>query len=98
VGVEEDESTVPGDFWMSLPSPNPVTTSASVSFFNPTAGRVELSVFDVTGRLVGTVISGDMTAGEHSVEWQIGDVANGVYFIRLNTPSGSMSRQVMVIR
>lgn len=98
VGIEEDESGDLTDLWMSLPSPNPVTTSASVSFVNPTAGRVELSIFDVTGRLVGTVISSDLSAGEHSVEWQTGDVANGVYFIRLNTPSGSMSRQVMVIR
>lgn len=98
VGIEEEESGDTGTLWMSLPSPNPVTTSASLSFVNPTSGRVELAVFDVTGRLVDTIISGDLSAGEHSIEWQTGTAANGVYFIRLNTSAGSVSRQVMVVR
>ncbi len=98
VGIGDGDAGDMTELWMGLPSPNPVTTSAMLSFSNPVAGRVDLAVYDVTGRLVESIIATDLSAGEHSVEWQTGTVSNGVYFFRLNTPSGSVSRQVMVIR
>lgn len=97
VGVEDEAGAVP-QLELGLPSPNPVTTSASITFSTPAAGRVELAVYDVTGRQIGTLVSGDLEAGQHTVEWQPGQVSNGVYFIRLTTSAGALSRQVMVVR
>ncbi len=98
VGIEEGGSGDIGAFWLGMPSPNPVTTSASFSYSVPESGRVQLAVYDVTGRLVDTIVSGEIAGGEHSAVWQPGQVASGVYFVRLTTPAGAVSRQVMVIR
>jgi flagellar hook assembly protein FlgD len=83
---------------MGLPVPNPVTVSAGISFSTPSAGRVSLSVFDITGRRVETIVSEEMSAGSHMVQWQPEQVSSGVYFIRLVTEEGSVTRQVMVVR
>jgi len=62
---------------------NPLQASADVSFSISTPGIVDLSVFDVTGRVVATIASGEFTPGAHSVAWNTGSLAAGVYVVRL---------------
>lgn len=81
------------------PSPNPVTAATSLAFGVPAGGSVRISVYDVAGRMVETVFDEQVEGGTHSVEWNPGrSVSNGVYFVKLDTEDGSVSRQVMVIR
>ena len=83
---------------LNNPAPNPVTVSASIGYGMPVSGHVEMTVFDVTGRKVQTLISGQMEAGNHTYNWTPSDITSGVYFIRLTTPEGTLTRQAMVIR
>jgi hypothetical protein len=95
----EGSSEIPVAFSLDMPLPNPVTFSAALGFCLPTAGRIELAVYDVSGRIVETLLDGNVEAGEHSVSWTPGiSIANGVYFVRLSTESGTLTRQAMVIR
>jgi beta-lactamase superfamily II metal-dependent hydrolase len=78
--------------------PNPFTTATTFSFDSPAGGRVRLEVYDIAGRLV-TGLSG-AGAGEGAVAWmgtgQDGAmVAPGVYFIRIESPAGALSRKVI---
>jgi hypothetical protein len=98
VGVGDSESGTVPQLAMGLPIPNPVTISANIEFTLPESGFADLSVYDITGRKVATIINGELPAGTQVAQWQPQDVANGVYFIRLTTPSGSIARQVMVVR
>lgn len=98
VGIGEGSSGAVPQLSMGIPSPNPVTVSASIEFSTPAAGIVDLGIYDITGRLVETLVSSEMPSGTHSVVWQPGQTANGVYFVRLTTPSGCITRQVMVVR
>ncbi|UCF79685.1 MAG: T9SS type A sorting domain-containing protein, partial [Candidatus Eiseniibacteriota bacterium] len=73
--------------------PNPFVTSARIAFALKGEGfvPVNLKVFDVTGRVVRTLVSGDLTPGQHSVSWNgMSDrgerVSSGVYFYELRTP------------
>jgi hypothetical protein len=97
-GVEGSPET-PVAFSLDMPLPNPVTFNASLGFSVPTTGRIELAVYDVSGRMIETLLDGSVEAGEHSVSWTPGvAIANGVYFIRLSAESGTLTRQAMVIR
>lgn len=65
------------------------------------AGTVNLAVHDVSGRLVRRLVQGTATAGEHTITWNGRDrqgalVGTGVYFVRLNAPSGGRSRRLIV--
>jgi cathepsin K len=70
-----------------VPNPfNPVTT---ISFDVPRTGAVRLAVFDLRGRLVEELVSGQIEAGKHTVQWDGTDrnghtVAAGVYFARMD--------------
>ena len=66
-------------------------------------GSFELSIFDVSGALVRTLVSGEQTAGEKSVTWDgrsdSGNrMASGVYFYRLTTPDFTDTRKMVLLK
>ena len=93
-----DATSRPYTLHLANPAPNPVTVSASISYGLPSSGHVELTVFDVTGRKVRTLASGQAEAGNYTVNWTPAEINSGVYFIRLTTPEGILTRQAMVVR
>ena len=70
----------------------------------PRAGRVTLRIYDVGGRLVRSLVSGEVQeAGRHTVEWDGRDVAGaatgaGLYFGRLGVGGESDVRRVVRVR
>ena len=69
--------------------PNPFNPLTTISFDVPRTGNVQLAVFDIRGRLVQELVSGQIEAGRHSVQWDGKDqrghgVAAGVYFARVD--------------
>ncbi len=85
----------------AYPNPfNPVTT-LSFSLDVPASG--ELAVYDVSGRRITTVASGDFLAGEHVVNWTGVDeagqaVPSGTYVARLRTSEGVVSQKLMLVQ
>jgi len=100
VGTEEETSaaTDPLAAYLSGVSPNPATSYASFSLFLPSTGQVELNVFDVAGRAVAEIQSGQLASGSHSFQWSIPEnLGNGIYFVRAVTPGGTaISRMTLV--
>jgi hypothetical protein len=68
--------------------PNPFNPMTRIAFSIPATERVRVSIFDVRGRLVRTLVDGVLDAGRHDLPWDGTDragesVASGVYFYRL---------------
>lgn len=63
--------------------PNPFNPTTNISFSLPHNEEVQLVIFDVLGREVKRLIDGPMTAGNHVMTWNAGDVPSGVYIYRL---------------
>jgi hypothetical protein len=84
--------------------PNPMNPSTMIAFELPAAGPVTLSVYDVSGRLVRTLLSGDaIAAGPHTLYWDGRNrrgrqAASGVYFVSLQTERFEISRSVTMLR
>jgi len=83
--------------------PNPVVSTAQISYTLPSAGEARLQIFDLTGRVVNTLAEGDQVPGLHTLIWNTDDhnghlVPDGVYFYRLTTPEGSKVRSCVVMR
>ncbi|MCD4776533.1 MAG: T9SS type A sorting domain-containing protein [Candidatus Aegiribacteria sp.] len=84
---------------LDSPYPNPIMENASLGFSVPVSGRVELAVYDLSGRMVETILDGAVESGSHSMTWAPGaEIASGVYFVRLSTEGGTLTRQAMIIR
>lgn len=59
---------------------------------------MQLHVYDVLGRHVSTLTSGALGAGAHTVQIPAGSLASGTYVYRLQTPVGTQTRRMTVIR
>ncbi len=89
-------------FTLSQNMPNPVRDMTTIEYSVENSGHVTLNVYDLTGRVVKTLVNSDVAAGTHKVVWDRTDnngnkVAQGVYFYRLTTNDGSLSKKMMVI-
>lgn len=93
----------PVQFSLGLGYPNPFSAQTKIGFALPREEKVEVVVFDVTGRRVRQLVNGAKAAGQHVVEWDGVDetgraVAPGVYFVQMQAGSFSDARKVMVQR
>jgi hypothetical protein len=77
-------------------SPNPGRGFTSFAFSLPVAGRVRLRIHDAAGRLVTTLVDGEVVAGQHSVPWSM-EARPGIYFAQLEAPGG-VRRVTRVVR
>ena len=78
--------------------PNPFNPTTSISFSIPQAMRVELGVFDILGRQVALLASGNRMAGTHTVSFDGAGLSSGMYVFRLNTESSSLSRTMILLK
>ena len=82
--------------------PNPVTTSASLTFALAARGEVDLGVYSVDGRRVRSLARGAYEPGEHHLTWDGAAengtrVSPGMYFVRLTTPQGTFRRSLVLL-
>jgi len=94
------ESELGGSPRLSLAQsyPNPATEMTRIEYALPTAGEVSLTVYDLAGRRVATLISGEQTAGRHAVGWECADIPAGVYLYRLETSEGTLTKRAVISR
>ena len=78
--------------------PNPVGTSSSIAFETGAPGRVSISVFDLSGRLTGTLLDTDLAEGNHTVLLVGSTLEKGIYFLRIETASGVSIGRFAVLR
>jgi len=83
--------------------PNPSSGPVRISYQLAAATKVTLGIYDVAGRLVRTLASGQQGAGQHQLTWDGLDnsgekAANGVYIYRLTAGDYTASRKLTVVR
>ena len=98
VSTENDSSELPAKFTLEQNYPNPFNPSTTIEFSVPTDTRVELTVFDVTGRAVALLTDKVYAAGEYRIEWDAGNMASGVYFYRMKAGDVIQTKRMMLIK
>ncbi|NBB87495.1 MAG: T9SS type A sorting domain-containing protein, partial [Bacteroidetes bacterium] len=83
--------------------PNPFRTQTTLQFDVPEPVDVTLSVYDVMGRKVATLVDQPMQAGAHEVVWQGRGrngqtLASGVYFVRLTAGDRTATQRLTIVR
>lgn len=103
VATDVDTPIQPRGATLAQNTPNPFNPITEIAFALDQGDRIALHVYDATGRLVTTLVSGDLPAGRHSVIWNgtndTGElVASGVYRYVLNTSDGRTSRSMVLLK
>ena len=96
-GIAEG-SSLPASVILEPAFPNPFTSSTTLSFELHEPGHATLQVFDLSGRLVETLIDGELQEGYHSVVFNAENYHSGVYLYRLQTISTVQTQRCVLIR
>lgn len=96
-GIEDSGEDEPVAFKL-YNSPNPFTSMTLINFELPRRSYVDLKIFDISGRELLAVFRGEMEAGSHSVEWNVGDLSAGVYFCLMETENLVLKSQMILVR
>jgi len=78
--------------------PNPFTSSTHLNFELTAPANVVLTVEDMLGRTIATVANGRYGSGSHTVSFEAGDLATGVYRYTLRANGGSISRSMSLVK
>ncbi|HEX9952067.1 MAG TPA: YCF48-related protein [Rubricoccaceae bacterium] len=98
VGAVATESDTPFAYALDSAFPNPFRTSTTVRYTLAEAGRVDVAVYDLLGRVVTRLVSEDRAAGRHEVQWDASGLASGTYVVRLWSGDFAATQRVMVLR
>ena len=99
----EKELGIFENFQLNQNYPNPFNPSTRIIYSLPVAGNVKISVYDILGQKVQTLVDSFQNAGEHSIVWYGKDESNnpvgsGIYFYSLTTSNGSLQRKMLLLR
>ncbi len=75
----------PAVFSLSQNYPNPFNPSTTIEFALPAPGFVTLSIFNILGEKVATLVSEELTAGSYKYHWDATELTSGIYFYRIQT-------------
>ncbi|MCK5573390.1 MAG: T9SS type A sorting domain-containing protein, partial [Bacteroidetes bacterium] len=89
---------IPAQFSLDQNYPNPFNPSTVIEFAVPRTSRVTITVFDLLGREVASLVDAVKEPGHYSVTWNAGRVASGVYYYRLTSDDWSQTKRMMVIK
>ena len=94
---------VPTEFVLDQNYPNPFNPSTTVNFRLPEEMNVTLNVYDLNGRLVTTLIQGNLVAGYHTAQWNGTDingspVSAGIYIYAIQGADTRISRKMVLMK
>ncbi|MCF7825395.1 MAG: T9SS type A sorting domain-containing protein [Candidatus Marinimicrobia bacterium] len=88
----------PVSFELKENFPNPFNPSTTIAFSLPTAGMVDLSVYDITGRAVQTLKQGFLSVGEYEYTFTADHLASGTYFYALKSQGFQDVKKMLLIK
>ncbi len=95
---EENEPVLPFAFCLSQNYPNPFNPSTNIAFNLPAAGKVDLTVYNILGQKVETLVDSYLDAGRHTVQWDASNQPSGIYFYRLKTDNNVETRKMSFVK
>lgn len=85
------------------PSPNPFNPTTTIAFELTEASPIRLAVYDISGKLVATLVDENRNIGRHEVYWNGrdghgGSVSSGVYFVRIESGSYTQTKNITLVK
>ena len=75
---------IPNEFFISNPYPNPFNPITNLDFGIPTDCNISIDIYNIQGRLIESLLNGNMGAGYHTINWNADAYSSGMYFINIH--------------
>lgn len=102
VGVNANGSNIPSEFTLNQNYPNPFNPTTSIKYSIPELTNVNLTIYDVSGKTINTLVNRTQLAGEYNILWNGKDgygsnAPSGVYFYSLTSDKGFAETKRMIL-
>jgi hypothetical protein len=92
------EEEIVTEYELNQNFPNPFNASTIINFAIPQSGNTELSVYDISGRLVRKLIYNDLKAGKYKITFEASGLSSGIYFYRLRSGMYIKTNKLVLIK
>lgn len=89
---------LPADFGLQQNYPNPFNPRTMIEFHLSRSGRVKLTVYNANGQLMATLLDRNLAKGSHTVAFEAGNLASGVYFYKIETSNFVQTKKMLLMR
>ena len=89
---------LPSSYSLGKIYPNPFNPTTTVDYSIGKAGHVNMVIYDVSGRIVDTLVDGYRNIGNYEIRWTANDCPSGVYFVSLNINGFTENSKLMLIK
>ncbi len=97
-GIDEQQLSLPTRFELQQNYPNPFNPSTTIFFTLPATMNVQLTVYDLLGQKIATLVNGRLSSGEHQVTFKAADLPSGVYLYQLRGNGITQTRRMVLLK
>ncbi|TFG94409.1 MAG: T9SS type A sorting domain-containing protein, partial [Calditrichales bacterium] len=97
-GISGKNRVEPGQFELSQNYPNPFNPVTRINYHVSAAGHIRLTVYDISGKQVATLVDGYRKSGEFTEVFNAGDLASGVYFYQVQSGRTIQTKKMILIK
>jgi hypothetical protein len=94
----DDSNNLPNQFKLFPVFPNPFNPMTKIRFTVKTHYVTSLKVFDITGRLVDTLLEEKFEPGTHEIQWHADNQPSGVYFAVLQNGNNVQTQKLILLK
>ncbi|MBZ0204073.1 MAG: T9SS type A sorting domain-containing protein [Ignavibacteria bacterium] len=98
VGIINYNNEIPSDYKLGQNYPNPFNPVTNITYSITKAGYVKLTVFDMLGREIKTIVKQNQLAGTYTAQFDAANLTSGVYFYRLESEDFKDSRKMILVK
>lgn len=98
VGIKNITTSIPTEYSLSQNYPNPFNPATKIKFAIISSSNVKITVYDVTGKEVQTLVNERLQAGTYETTFEGSALTSGVYFYRLQAGDFSETKRMMMIK
>ena len=96
--IENIVITQPKTFKLGQNYPNPFNPSTIINYELPITNDVDLSIYNLLGQKVATLVNKRQQAGSHQVEWDASGFASGIYYYRIEAGEFVEVKKMILLR
>jgi len=91
-------NNVPAEFSLHNACPNPFNVETTISFDVAKNADVRISVFNLNGQFIETLIDGYYSPGKYSLQWDAGGLATGIYLVSMQTNDETFTQKICLLK
>jgi hypothetical protein len=97
-GIENGEhDNIPGKLSINA-YPNPFNASTTIRFILPEPGEIQVTIYDLLGRQVETLVDEEKQAGQYRVIWDASNHSSGIYFYRIKAGDYTETKKMILLK